>query len=276
VNEHSAIISTLAVSDINIKFRVPKSVVDQNPNAFDKGLLIDNDGDLLVATATATSGPVEGILGLNEDGGTDFGYANSTCYFNGGSVKVDDNDCDGLEDEDSKEDPVILWKLIDDTGRTFQPLRGCQNDPIHSSHPGDANATICEKNFSLPVNGYEVSALLSDQDKGFDDKDDTIKTLQTFLADYSAGDTKSLQMEILVAAPLDAVNQANESKIPLPYLEYGIQYSASDASGGNAELPSTFFAIKSDGYYQDFKQSITTNVVPRATTRLLDLTIIQQ
>ena len=81
-----------------------------------------------------------------------------------------------------------------------------------------------------------------------------------------------MQMEFLAVAPFQAINTIAQSRVSIPYLEYAMTYSETNGD----EIPGTFFSIQSDGYYQDFKQSITTNVVPRATTRLLDLTIIQQ
>ena len=264
INTASEDINTLSVNNLTIKFRLPVSVVDSNPNAFNSGLLIDNDGDL----GTSSKGTL-GILGLNEDGAPPL-YPPNICPTISGNVAIDDNDCDGREDEDSPEDPVLLWKLVDSNGHSFQPLRGCKEDSQHSSHPGFANAILCEKNFSL-LNS-ELSVTLSDQDYGTDETGAPPLTLQSFLSGY-AGSKVTLQMEILVAAPLEAVSAGGSnsgSKILIPYLEYGIDYTA------NSDLPATFFAVKSDGYYQDFKQSITTNVVPRATTRLLDLTIIQQ
>lgn len=271
INETIPDIHTLSVSNIMIRFRIPEIVIAGDPNAFTSGLLIDNDGDLGVSSL---SGPPPSWLGLNEDGRPDYpfwDYSPVVCPFSGGEP-IDDNDCDLLEDEDSPEDPVLLWKVVDGSGHSFQPLRGCKGSPIHSSHPGFENAILCERGFEL-ING-ELSATLSGTDEGTDEIGN-ILSLQNFLANY-AGLTETLQMEILEVAPLQAVSQANGYKISIPYLEYGISYTAFDNSGVPAELPSTFFAVRSDGYYQDFKQSITTNVVPRATTQLLDLTIIQQ
>lgn len=262
INETMADINTLTVSDITIRFRLPVSTVTDNPGAFGSGLLIDNDGDLGVSSQ---SGP-EAILGLNEDGHEAFGYAQNPCPYSGG-IPIDDNDCDAVEDEDSPEDPVILWKIIDGSGNSFQPLRGCKGDPMHASHPANPNATLCEKNFVLSNN--ELAVNLTQTDMGVD-QDGNIMPLEAFLSSY-AGATQTLQMELLVVSPMEAINVATAAKIPIPHYEYGIEYNA----GGDL-LPSTFFSIRSDGYYRDFKQSITTNVVPRATTRLLDLTIIQQ
>ncbi len=258
-------INALHINTFTARFRLPTSLVASNLNAFSgtAPLKIDNDGDF----GTSTSAGPEALLGLNEDGHEYFGYAPNTCYYSGG-VKIDDDDCDILSDEDSQEDPVILWKLIDQSGNFFLPLRGCKNkSPIHSSHPGNPNMTLCEKNFTRT--GIEVSVSFSDTDLGFDQNGVTPITLQQFLTNNAGSD---LQMEVIIVAPMEAIDAINRIKVPIPYYEYGIKYT--EASGLN--LPSTFFSIKSDGYYKDYKQSITTNVVPRATSRLLDLTIIQQ
>jgi len=252
ISEEPALINTLSVSDIEIKFRIPISVVSKNTVAFPilSPLSIDNDGDYNTGSGA----------GLNEDGVDDKAFC-------GGPVELDDGDCDNREDEDSPEDPVILWKLVDDSGNSFQPLRGCKDDDRHSSHSLHDNAILCENNFVR--NGDEVWVSLSETDNGIF-QNGNIDTLKKFLESYPLGSTNALQMEILVVAPMQAVDTTNRKKIPIPYLEYGIEYDA----GIDVEIPSTYFSIKSDGHYRDFKQSITTNVVPRATTRLLDLTIM--
>lgn len=269
INETPADIHTIAVNNVTIRFRLPPSLVSKNLSAFqDSKLHIDNDGDLLKSTK---AGP-EGILGLNEDGAPQFGYTPTICPYSGG-VAVHDTDCDLKQEEDSPEDPVILWKVVDGNGHSFQPLRGCKGDPNDTSHPADPNATLCEKNFVLNTinpNIPEVAAEINQNDKGLD-QDGNITTLQGFLTSYS-GSTQTLQMEVLVVAPMEAVNISDSSKLPIPYYEYAIEYG----TVGGETLPSTFFALEADGYYQDFKQSITTNVVPTATTQLLNLTIIQQ
>lgn len=258
INETAANIRTLVINSITVKFRLPVTVVSENAAAFPdlSPLSIDNDGDYDTGSG----------VGLNEDGPEPF-FAKNLCAYSG-ALQIDDNDCDAKEDEDSEHDPVILWKLIDDQGNSFQPLRGCKTDPQHASHPnaGENNASLCEKDFVKVID--ELSVTLTQADMGVD-QNGTITDLATFMGDAPVG--SQLQMEFLVVAPLQAVDTGNFKKIPIPYLEYGIEYNA----GGDL-LPSTYFSIKSDGYFRDFKQSITTNVVPRATTRLLDLTIIQQ
>jgi len=253
INEAVSNIKSLNISSFTMKIRLPVSLVADNSIA---KLSIDNDGDL----GTSSKSGIESILGLNEDGVSD----TSKC---GGTTTLDDSDCDGKEDEDSPEDPVVLWKLVDDAGNSFQPLRGCKGDASHPSH-SDTNASLCEKNFSLT--GSELSVTFSNTDKGIDNAG-FIKTLANFLNGYSSSSTKKLQMEILIVAPMETVLAVDET-IPIPYYEYGIDFPDTVA----ASVPSTYFSIKSNGYYRDFKQSITTNVTPRATSRLLDLTIIQQ
>lgn len=258
ISEAAQNINKLSLSALKIVFRLPPDVVADNLSVFSGTLplAIDNDGDYDMGSGS----------GLNEDGPAPF-FSKQTCPYSG-LAQVDDNDCDGRADEDSEHDPVILWKLIDDKGNSFQPLRGCKTDPQHTSHStaGDSNATLCEKDFILTNN--ELSVSLTEADRGVN-QNGVISDLAAFIAGIPA--TNELQMELLLVAPMQAVDAANRLKVPIPYLEYGMTYDAADSI-----LPSTYFSIKSDGYYKDFKQSITTNVVPRATTRLLDLTIIQQ
>lgn len=262
VSEAGVSVTTLDVSQLEIKFRLPISVVENNPLAFSglPPLRIDNDKDYNTSDGS----------GLNEDGLEIYDPANfapAPCPSAPG-LDVDDNDCDGREDEDSLQDPVILWKLLDDDGHTFQPLRGCKLDANYPSHPAQANANICESSFR--ETNFEVSASFSETELGIDQDGATV-SLAAFLSGvYSSGTTNALQLEILAVAPFEAIDVSDQSKINIPYLEYGMTFTA------DTPIPATFFAIKSDGYYQDFKQSITTNVVPRASTRLLDLTIIQQ
>ncbi len=249
INTTSASLDTLDLDAIEVKFRLPKQVVSDNSTAFSgvPPLQIDNDGDF----------PTEVV---NEDGEED----TNTCPYSG-AVVVDDGDCDGKEDEDSEEDPVILWKLIDEDGNSFVPLRGCKGDTAHPSHDPNPNAVLCEKNFTL--NGNELWASLVETDEGVTPSG--IQSLLAFVTPYAL-QNKQLQMEILVVAPMEAVDTANSKKVPIPYLEYGIEYTGDD------DVPSTVFKIRSDGFYRDFKQSITTTLIPRVTTRLLDLTVIQQ
>jgi hypothetical protein len=58
-------------------------------------------------------------------------------------------------------------------------------------------------------------------------------------------------------------------KVAIPYIEFTVT-SVSD------QIPNPFYTIKSDGYYRDFKQSITAILKPKSTVPLIDFTIIQQ
>jgi len=258
INEAAPVINKIHLSDFKLVFRFPPSVIAANSVAFAglQPLSIDNDGDYDSGSGT----------GLNEDGPAEFDGKQNCAY--SPLVEVDDNDCDSKEDEDSTRDPVLLWKLVDDQGHSFQPLRGCKTDSQHASHPnpGDTNATLCEKDFLKTIN--ELSVFITEADRGIN-QDGMITDVASFIADMPLD--SQLQMEILVVAPLQHVNTTDRYKVPLLYLEYGLEYTA-----GGLDIPATFFSIRSDGFFQDFKQSITTNVVPRATTKLLDLTIIQQ
>ncbi|HDL89482.1 MAG TPA: hypothetical protein ENG14_01090 [Thermodesulforhabdus norvegica] len=265
INDSAISTSALSLSDITIKFRLPLGVVENYPAAFDDGdqdLKIDNDGDYNVGDGS----------GLNEDGpvlyNIDF-YKPEPCPYSGG-VSVDDNDCDGRQDEDSPYDPVLLWKLSDDQGHFFRPLIGCKTieSGNHPSHPGHPNANMCEKDFTKT--NFEISSFINQDDYGTD-QTGLIRTLKDFLSQYGVS-TSYMQIEVLAAAPFEAIDVEHTARVDFPYIEYGMKYDA----GMGVEIPATYFSIKSDGYYQDFKQSITTNIIPQVTTRLLDLTIIQQ
>lgn len=252
INSTPADISRLNISHLEIKFRLPKDLVNKNNLT---NVTIDNDQDYNLESGS----------GLNEDGQEEFGYPPNACKYSDGQA-IKDNDCDLREDEDSLEDPVILWKLLDEKGNTFQPLRGCKGDPSHFSH-NDLNAGLCEKNFTDLGNG-ELTLGLTDQDRGTDQSGNLLD-LNTFIGKLDV--TNKLKIELLVVAPMEIIDAAEQKRIPVPAYEYGVEYEA-----GGTEIPSTFFSIRSDGFYRDFKQSITTNVLPGATSRLLDITIIQQ
>ena len=247
------LIKKINVSNLEIKFRLPKKTVIEKELT---GVFIDNDGDY------------QNGQGLNEDGTIDFGFQPTECD----GVLVNDNDCDGHEDEDSTEDPVFIWRVTDGEGRSFQPLRGCKNDPDYKDHPGSANAGLCEKNFSDEGNG-ELSLSLNETDLGtllIDDPNQNgqIVSLLDFI--ISSSENSPLQFEILSVAPPKTINGGKE--IPIPYYDYGIQYSAEP----DGVIPDHYFTLKSDGYYKNYKQSITAKVLPGVTTKLSDLAIVQQ
>ena len=247
------VIKKINVNSLEIKFRLPKKTVLDNEIT---GVFIDNDEDY------------KNGQGLNEDGTADFGFQPTECD----GVLVNDNDCDGQEDEDSSEDAVFIWKINDGEGRSFQPLRGCKNDPDYKDHVGSANAGLCEKNFIDEGNG-ELSLSLNETDLGtllVDDPNQNgqIVSLLDFIT--SSSETSPLKIEILSVAPPKTIHAGKA--IPIPYYDYGIQYSAEP----DQILPDLYFTLKSDGYYKNYKQSITAKVLPGITTKLSDLAIVQQ
>lgn len=263
INDEASVVRVLDFTDFFIRFRLPRSVVSANSAAFSgtPRLKIDNDGDYDGTPAT-----------LNEDGADPIFYPPNTCNYSG-NIPVPDNDCDGKEDEDSPQDPVFLWKLIDDAGHFFEPLRGCKANwgaAVPNLHPsGFPSSVFCEETFYIISN--EVFADLNEDTVYGMNETGAIQSLAEFLDDY-ASSANQLQLEILPVAPFQFINMgADLEKVYFPYMEYGITYDAN-----LDDLSATYFSLRSDGYFQDFKQSITTNVIPRATTRLLDLTIIQQ
>lgn len=247
------LIKKININTLEIKFRLPQKTVIDNELT---GVFIDNDGDY------------QNGQGLNEDGTVDFGFQPTECD----GVLVNDNDCDGREDEDSTEDPVFIWKITDEEGRSFQPLRGCKNDPDYKDHLGSANAGLCEKNFIDEGNG-ELSLSLNETDLGTllvedPNQNGQIVSLLDFIT--STSENSPLKLEILSVTPRKTINAGKE--IPIPYYDYSIQYS----TGADETIPDSYFTLKSDGYYKNYKQSITTKVQPGVTTKLLDLAIIQQ
>ncbi len=92
-------IKALDPSNIKISFKIPSFIFTSFGT-----LLIDNDEDF---------GFLPSGIGLNEDGAGTTG----PCPTN-----PEDDDCDGLVDEDSAEDPVIMWKLTDGKDRSLIPV----------------------------------------------------------------------------------------------------------------------------------------------------------
>ena len=271
VNEpESSDISKLDLSGgFFIRFRIPPEVVEEFPTAFPAGLNplpIDNDSDYSPADPLGT---------LNEDGSDPTDYPPAPCPYSG-SVPVADNDCDGREDEDSPQDVLFLWKIIDDAGHTFTPIRGCKANwgaaalnYTYNISPF-ADSSICEESF-YRLN-FEVFVDIDQNfDYGIDETGNPIR-LREFLGNVGSNDNPRL--EILPVAPFEVINSSagigEAERVPFPYIEYGIQYTSADI------LPGTSFELRSDGYFQDYKQSISTNVLPESSTKLLDLTIIQQ
>jgi hypothetical protein len=206
-------------------------------------LHIDNDGDLLNSTAEGE----EGINGLNEDGPGDEGYCPSSP-----NTPISDRDCDGQNDEDSIYDPVVYWKITDETGRSLVPIRGCLHDD---------GTEICEKDFINKI------VQLNHGTHGVDNTG-AEKSIMDFISDPDGGN--KIQIELTIVAPLQQVDLTTTRKIKIPYLEYDF------STTGITNKPLPYFTIKSDGYYRDYKQSITTTVTPKTAVPLFDFTIIQQ
>lgn len=243
-------IQTLSVSNFLINFGVPAALVSANASAFADGLRFDNDNDW--------GGD---IAQVNEDGVPD----NGVCPVGPGNTPVagQDADCDGLENEDSPEDPVIYWKFSDGAGHTLVPKKGCLTASV------DPGSEICEMDFSVT----DVQASLSGTDIGVREDGITEQTIDNFLIEAAATLGQKLQGEFMVVAPLEQVYADEMRKIPIAALDYVIPDTVS--TGGDT-IPDPFFVIESDGYFRDFKQSISTTVTPKTSVPLFDFTIIQQ
>ena len=217
INTGSASIETLNPSDFEITFTIPKSITITN------ALQIDNDQD----------------GSLNED-----------------PVNKKDVDGDGQIDEDSDEDPVILWKLTDGGSRTLMPIKGCLSGT-------EGGSEICEKNFK----SSDQSVKLQATDKGQDTAGNKI-TIKEFINTTTSG-TK-LHFEFLIVAPMEHVDDiALGDKNIIPYIEYTVK-------SAEKQIPYPKFIIQSDGYYRKFKQTIIATLTPKMTVPLFDFTIIQQ
>ena len=250
----AANITTLAIKDsdsFSITFRIPQEIINAASNAFNGGLVIDNDGD---AWKTSKDN------GINEDGNDDAG----DCRYGAGAgsaVSASDADCDGQENEDSEKDPVIHWRISDDKGNYLIPYKGCLEDDNGASDP---HSEICEIDFDRVNHRVTLNRSYYGQDQNGE-----IKSIQEFLNDgYNHAEKKKLKIEFSIVAPLEHVDSINRKKIPIPYLEYEINYVASGT------IPEPYFEINSDGYYKNFKQSITTKLTPKTNVQLS--TIIQQ
>jgi len=245
--------------DFSITFSIPGGAEIILNNNFPQ---IDNDGDFNGEWGT-----------VNEDGpGIGASKNNPFCLEN-----PEDADCDGRVDEDSPEDPVILWKLTDGGSRSLIPIRGCLG------YAG-GGSELCEKNFFLSYqNQYSIGAFSVKMDKTVPGLNELgrIETIEEFidraldpLSDPPGDPTAKLHFEFLVIAPLEHVDSGTLRKIEIPYIAYKIE----QLNPGNEDsiIPFPYFEIKSDGYYGTFKQSITTYVTPKTTVPLFDFTIIQQ
>ncbi len=255
----TANISTFFPADLTITFRVPFDSSGDYSSAFDNGLQIDNDGDL----GSSINGPT-GINGLNEDGL----LVDDTGACGVGKPPAD-ADCDGRENEDSPEDPVIYWKFSDDQNHSLIPIKGCLNEDPASGLP--VGSQICEKNFT--DDGTYLSVTLNGNVEGINENNVPENILQFLnrIRVLPAGDRSKLQVEFFTVAPMEQAFAEGgvPKKQPIPYFEYMVNSS-------EPSMPLPLYTLKSDGYYQDFKQSITTTVMPKTSAPLFDFTIIQQ
>jgi len=209
-----------------------------------------------IPNANSFINPMDLFLKINNDQDDDVnedqpGVQNKNCE------NPEDNDCDGKADEDWETDPVILWKLTDSEGGSLIPKPGCISDLAGGSE-------LCEKDFSTP--NFEVT--LSDSQEGQRENGE-IETIAKFIID--SGLDSRVQLELLIIAPMEYFDKNTNpaTKIEIPYISYAVQSNES-------QLPYPYFTIKSDGYYINFKQSITTTLTPKTTVPLFDFTIIEQ
>jgi hypothetical protein len=225
-------------SDISIKLSVPSIAGGGMLN-----LTIDNDQDGQ----------------LNEDPPN---WGSATCPDGSKNPNPEDKDCDGRVDEDSDMDPVILWKLSDSNGRSLIPLAGCLGD-ANSKTSGNEKSEMCERDFKN--NGGFFSATLDSDSYGLNE----LGAKQTIRNFIDAATDAPMQLEFLIVAPMEYINQLNQ-KIAIPYIQYEVK------SNITSQIPYPYFTINSDGYYGTYKQSITTTLTPKTTVPLFDFTIIQQ
>jgi hypothetical protein len=242
-------INALNVSgDLDITFTIPDSLTSIISTG--KPLIIDNDEDLW-------------LNGVNEDRVSD---TDPSC------ANPEDGDCDGFVDEDSDEDPVIMWKLTDGAEKNLIPIKGClESSGVKGS--GDEKSEICEKDFSpilIPGDAPEYSVRL-DQNTIGRREDGELETINEFIARAlgSGVNNVKLHFEFLIVAPMEHVEGGNK-KYEIPYIEFTVN------SNMTTQIPYPYFTINSDGYYRGFKQSITATISPKVTVPLFDFTIIQQ
>lgn len=247
INTEPADIKNLMPSNFSIKFSIPDK--EGTKIITDISDIMNYSGEIIVDTDRDGD--------WNEDGpGTGPDRSNIDCLENPA-----DADCDGKVDEDSDEDPVILWKLTDNTGKSLIPLKGCLRE---SANPPGAKSEICEKDFRFD-NGWSETL---DSDTYGEDQDGNPQQIGTFISNSVVGD--QIQFEFLIVGPMEFVDPNNPTqRVSIPYLEYEVN-STSD------EIPYPYFRINSDGYYGTYKQSIITTLTPKTTVPLFDFTIIQQ
>ena len=210
--------------NFSITFIIPKDIITSGK------LKIDNDGDYQV----------------NED--PQGPSTPEACPSN-----PEDNDCDGLVDEDSIYDTVILWKLTDGGVRSLIPKKGCLGPPKVGSE-------ICEDDF-----GANLSLKLSYNDIGIN-QDGIEQKIGEFISQTTNANAK-LHFEFLIVAPMEHIQGSKKREIP--YIEYQVK-------SNSTQIPNPYYTIKSDGFFGDFKQSLTAYLTPKTTVPLFDFTIIQQ
>lgn len=245
INANSASIENMKPGNLSIKFSIPDK----------EGAKIITD----ISSIMLNSGEV--IIDTDQDGAWNEDSASltsATCPENPA-----DADCDGKVDEDSNEDPVILWKLTDNTGKSLIPLKGCLGDG-DSKNAGTEKSEICEKDFNAINNWSETL----DFNAYGENQDGAVQSIGSFISNSVISD--QVQFEFLIVGPMEFVPPPNPTqRVPIPYLEYEV---ASDS----LEIPYPYFRINSDGYYGTYKQSIITTLTPKTTVPLFDFTIIQQ
>ena len=218
------------------------------------GLVIDNDRDGVLNEDSRYQGP-------------------GTCT----DSTTKDNDCDGREDEDSEYDPVLYWVLSDGSGHTLFPKKGCltdlaedPTDPLTPPH----GSQICEKDFACVVGGTCSVTFSFNNAKGIDETGQPLfisDFLQAVTDDPLNPDDAKIQMEISIIAPMEKFSPGGNS--PIQKIDYSV---VSTLTGPDQKIANPAFTINSDGYFQDFKQSLKTVLTPQTTAPLLEFTIIQQ
>ncbi len=253
-------IDTENVTGFTLTVKVPEETFNTFNDAFlgNPPLVIDNDNDALISPS-----------GVNEDG-SGGSYDITVCPSVG--IVGKDDDCDGKDDEDSPDDAVILWKMSNGAGKTLFPLQGCLTDSV----PLDEKSEICEKDFV--DDGTTISHNLLNENSYGIREDGQKMQISAFIAEVFADSGATippnlepqLKLELSVVAPLEQWNVNTLKKVPIPYLEYEMDITSTNTT------PFSYFSIRSDGYYRDFKQSITTTVTPKTIVPLFDFTVIQQ
>lgn len=248
INTANAEINKQNISYFSITFSIPEDVFDGN-----EGLRIDNDGDYLGEANT----------GINEDGADDTHTGiPGIDYCNSPNAAAEDYDCDGLIDEDSEEDPVIMWQLSDGKSRKLIAKKGCITD--------NNGSQICEKDFNS-ISG-EHSITLNENNIGINENNEE-ESIKNFINDiFNKNDKAKLSFEFIIVAPMEHIGTSgsvNNRRRTIPYINYKV-------SSNSDHIPYPYFKIESDGIYNNFKQSISSYVTPKTTIPLFDFTFIQQ